>query len=113
LGTVARFFVAGVISGERYPWGITLVNLSGALLFGLLWGALEVNNLSKGWNVALLTGFLGAYTTFSTWVFEIVIAAQQGRLATSLLHLLVHVGFGVGLMWLGMSLGRRLELGLS
>lgn len=93
--------------------GITVVNLSGALLFGVLWGLFEVNGLSKGWYVFLLTGFLGAYTTFSTWMFEIVNAAQQGRLTTSLLHLMMHVVFGLGLVWFGIAVGRQVKLGLS
>lgn len=113
VGTVMRFLVASAISAERYPWGITVVNLSGALLFGLLWGTFEVNGLSKAWYVLALTGFMGAYTTFSTWVFEIVNSAQQGRWATSVLHLLVHVVFGLALVWLGLLLGRQLKWGLS
>lgn len=112
VGTVARFLIASAMPADRYPWGITVVNLSGALLFGLLWGMFEVNGMSKGWYVLLLTGFMGAYTTFSTWVFEVVHAAQSGRLTTSLAHLLVHVVFGLGLVWLGLLIGRHVKLGL-
>ncbi len=112
-GTLARYLIASAISAERYPWGITVVNLSGALLFGSFWGLFEANAVARAWYLLVLTGFMGAYTTFSTWVFEIVRAAEQGRFVTSVLHLLIHVVLGVALVWIGMWIGRSLKLGLS
>lgn len=112
-GTLARFLVASAISSERYPWAITVVNASGALLFGVLWGAFDANGISKAWYVLALTGFMGGYTTFSTWVFEVVRAAEQGRWAVSVSHVLVHLILGLALVWGGIVLGRHVKLGLS
>lgn len=111
LGTVARYLVGVALAGQRYPWATTFVNLSGAWLFGLLWGAFEVNAAWRGWYLLLLTGFMGAYTTFSTFVFEVANNAEQGRVGTSAAHVAVHLVCGVGLVWLGLVLGRGVRFG--
>jgi fluoride exporter len=69
LGAVARFLVDGLVSvssGGQFPFGTLAVNLSGALLLGLLLGI-----VLRG-DAYLLAGtaVLGSYTTFSTWIFE-------------------------------------------
>lgn len=111
LGALARFGVSLVLPSERFPWATTLVNLSGALLFGVLWGCFEVNAASRVWYMVALSGFLGAYTTFSTWVFEITSHAEQGRWSVSLVHLLGHVVVGIFALWVGLYLGRALKWG--
>jgi CrcB protein len=113
LGALARFGVSLVLPSERFPWATTFVNLTGALLFGLLWGCFEVNGASKVWYLVALSGFMGAYTTFSTWVFEITSHAEQGRWSVSLAHLLGHVVLGLVVIWCGLNLGRAIKLGAS
>lgn len=111
VGTVARYLVAVALAGQRYPWATTCVNLTGALLFGLFWGAFEANAAWRGWYVLVLTGFMGAYTTFSTFVFEVANNAEQGRVGTSVAHVIVHLVFGLGLVWLGLVVGRGVRFG--
>jgi len=70
LGTLARYGV-GVASvaafGSSYPYGTFLVNMAGSFLFGLLAGQ---PRLSAEWQIILLTGFVGGFTTFSAFAFE-------------------------------------------
>jgi CrcB protein len=70
LGTLARYAV-GIVSvavfGTSYPYGTFLVNMLGSFLFGLLAG---LPRLSVEWQIILLTGFLGGFTTFSAFAFE-------------------------------------------
>jgi CrcB protein len=69
LGAVARVLVAGAVSarfGGRFPLGTLVVNLSGALLAGLLVGI----SLSGDGYLLTATAVLGSYTTFSTWMLE-------------------------------------------
>src|SRR3954453_3826613 len=73
-GAVTRYLVDGFITDRAapgFPWGILIVNLSGAFGLGLLYAlAIERDVLSAGIRAPLLIGFLGAYTTFSTWMLD-------------------------------------------
>lgn len=73
-GAVARFWLGGYIArkaGSAFPWGTFVINITGALLLGLLAGV----GMGRGlipplWRTILGTGLMGAYTTFSTWSLE-------------------------------------------
>ena len=104
LGALGRFLLDRAVAarlGDRFPWGTLAVNLSGALALGLLVGA-EV-----GGDALRLagTGLLGAYTTFSTWMFESQRLAEDGQLRRALANLLVSLVLGVALAWAGRELG--------
>jgi CrcB protein len=107
LGAVLRFLVDGEtsrrISGSA-PYGTLVVNLSGALLLGLLSG------LALPTDVALLlgTGILGAYTTFSTWVFETHRLIEERQSAIALGNIVVSVLAGVAAAAVGLWIGGRL-----
>jgi CrcB protein len=104
LGAIGRFLLDGAVAaraGDRFPWGTLAVNLSGALALGLLVGA-EV-----GGDALRLVGIglLGAYTTFSTWMFESQRLAEDGELRRGLANLLVSVLLGVAVAWVGREIG--------
>ena len=80
-------------SGSLLPWGTLSANLIGGYLVGIGVGVFQqLPDLDPLWRLALVTGFLGALTTFSSFSAEVVGMMQQGRLAlaagTALLHLL-------------------------
>lgn len=82
LGACARFFLDATIkarTGGALPWGTISINLSGSFLLGLLTGLVAGNLLSPAWQVAIGTGLLGGFTTFSTSSFETVRLVQAGR----------------------------------
>ncbi len=74
LGTLARFGLGGLIqrwTSPTFPYGTVVINLTGCFLFGLIWAlALERYALSSQSRSILLIGFMGAFTTFSTYVAE-------------------------------------------
>lgn len=76
LGAIVRFFLSRLVSthtGETFPWGTLTVNVAGCLLFGLLWGMGEDREwFSDRVRLTLLIGFLGAFTTFSSFAYETV-----------------------------------------
>ncbi len=85
VGTLARFGVEGVVhrwAGSAFPWGTLAVNVSGSLLIGFLarlgTGAAA---FSPDVRAALLIGFCGAYTTFSSYSYETVSLLEQGAWA--------------------------------
>ena len=104
LGALGRFLLDGAVAarvGDRFPWGTLAVNLSGALALGILVGA-EIG----GDALRLVgTGLLGAYTTFSTWMFESQRLAEDGELRRGVANLLVSLVLGVAIAWAGRQIG--------
>ncbi len=74
LGTLARYSLAGTVQrflGSGFPWGTALVNILGSFLFGVIWSLAEGRlALTPQTRAIVLTGFMGAFTTFSTFMFE-------------------------------------------
>jgi fluoride exporter len=103
-GAVARFLLDGAVAaraGHGFPWGTLAVNLSGAFLLGLLTGA-----ALSGDGLRLLgTGLLGAYTTFSTWVFESHRQAEDGGGRGALANLALSLVLGLACAWAGRRAG--------
>ena len=95
LGALARWQLGLWLShsGALMPWGTLAANLIGAYLVGVCVGVFQQwPELDPLWRLTLVTGFLGALTTFSSFSAEVVAMLQQGRyalaLSTSGLHLL-------------------------
>lgn len=100
LGSVTRFMVDRAIArraGSSFPLGTLTVNLSGAVALGFLSG------LALRHEIALLAGtaFVGAYTTFSTWMFETQRLAEERQYRPAAANIVVSVAFGVAAAWLG------------
>jgi CrcB protein len=107
LGAMARFLLDGAVSsrlGRAFPFGTLAVNLTGAFALGALYGA------AVGGDVLRLAGvgFLGAYTTFSTWALEAHRLGEDGRTRLGLANLLISLALGLGCAWLGRELGAAL-----
>ena len=83
------------------PWGVLAVNLLGAFLLGLLVGARPVDTAL----VAIGTGFLGSFTTFSTWMVETDAIARSGRYADALLNVVGPLIAGLILAAAGFAAG--------
>jgi CrcB protein len=81
-GACARYLLDAVVqrrTAGRFPWGTCTVNVSGSFLLGLLNGLALYHALSTDARFVLGVGFCGAYTTFSTFAFEVISLAEVGR----------------------------------
>ncbi|PPQ18408.1 fluoride efflux transporter CrcB [Bradyrhizobium sp. AC87j1] len=115
LGGCARYFVSGVIArrlGETFPWGTMTINVTGAFLIGIF-GALATHPGSpfatpNPWLFAV-TGFLGCYTTVSSFSLQTLTLARNGEP----MHALGNVVFSVGLCLAAVSCGFLLADGLG
>lgn len=91
LGAVLRYvldsFISSRISGI-VPWGTFTSNISGSLLLGFLTGLLAITDIDSAWLLAMGTGLLGGYTTFSTASFDTLRLLRAGRTLASLVYAL-------------------------
>ena len=109
-GTLARFGInqtSARLFGE-HPWGTVIVNLSGCLLFGFLATFFVAEKLPAHYKVIILTGFLGGFTTFSAYAFEIADFLEKGRYAAAMWHFGLQNVVGVLAVFAGLMLGRTL-----
>lgn len=112
-GALARLVLGGWVAerrrGAAFPWGTYAVNILGSFLLGLVTGlVLGRGALSPAVRAALGTGFLGAFTTFSTWQVEMFRSYEKGERQMAWAYLLLSTGGGLLAAWLGIALGWRL-----
>lgn len=104
LGAVARFHVDAAIGGRLkgdFPYGTLAVNIGGAFALGVLVGADVV-----GETLFLVgTGFLGSFTTFSTWMFETERLAEDGESKVAGANVIVSIAAGLAAAGAGWGLG--------
>jgi CrcB protein len=106
-GSVLRFYVDGLVtaaSGRGFPYGTLAVNLSGAVVLGLLAG------LALGGDAALLAGTaaVGSYTTFSTWMLETQRLTEERQHRQAVANIVVSLVLGVAAAELGRLIGSHL-----
>jgi CrcB protein len=107
IGSVLRFLVDRTVAGRMartFPYGTLTVNITGAALLGFLGGLA----LSK--DAALLTGtaFVGAYTTFSTWMLETQRLSQERQMRSAFANIAVSVALGLAAALLGQWIAEQI-----
>lgn len=112
LGAVMRFLLANgiyAVLGKSFPHGTLFVNVLGSLLMGFL-TELMVHRLAIAveYRAAILVGFLGAFTTFSTFALETLYLFEQGNLLKALLNILLSTVLCLTACWVGLIWGRTL-----
>jgi CrcB protein len=111
-GTLCRFGLSGIVqrwAGEGFAWGTLVVNALGCFLFALVWTLAEPRLLISGQTrFILLTGFMGAFTTFSTFAFETGQLMRDSQWALAAVNLAGQNLLGISCLFLGMAAGRLL-----
>jgi CrcB protein len=109
-GTLARYWMSGAVYdllGRNFPWGTAAVNILGCLLFGAVWVLAEERFiLSSETRVVVLIGFMGAFTTFSSLIFESNQLMRDSQWLYAMLNMVGESILGFAGLWLGMALGR-------
>ena len=109
LGAASRYAVSLLTArlwGPQFPYGTMVVNLAGCFLIGLLFALADRSRLlTPDVRLLLITGYLGALTTFSTFSLETVNAGRAGLTLQSLTNILINNLGGLSLTWLGLRLG--------
>lgn len=111
LGALARYLVArwiGAVFTGRFPLATFAINISGSLLLGIL-GYVVAQRIApsgEAWRLALGVGFLGAYTTFSTFEYETHALLEDGLGLTALLNVVLSVAAGLVAVRAGIIVAR-------
>lgn len=110
LGAVSRFWVISALTAlapHRFPWGTLVVNVLGSLLIGALYVLItERLALNEQWRAVLVVGFLGAFTTFSTFSLDALLLAQEGLFSQAVLYVMGSVLLCLLSAWGGIALMR-------
>jgi fluoride exporter len=111
-GAVSRYAVDLLVTdrlGSFFPFGTMLINLSGSFALGLLFAlAMERGVLSPDIRPPLIIGFLGAYTTFSTWMLQSWGLIEQGAWISAGINVVGSVVLGLLAVVAGLALGRAI-----
>lgn len=112
LGTLARYGLSGWVQrlGDfSFPWGTMTVNLLGCLLFGLVWAWAEGRLVISGEvRAIILVGFMGGFTTFSSFAFETGMLLREGQWLWALGNVAAQNLVGLAALALGVLAGRAI-----
>ena len=110
-GAVLRWWVAqGVYGalGRGFPLGTLVVNVAGSLAMGIVYVVFfERYDITPEWRAALVVGFLGAFTTFSTFSMDTLLLVQNGEPAKAFMNVGLSVVLCLAGCWLGMAVARQ------
>ncbi len=108
VGSVCRFLCqkySSEVYPHAFPLGTFIVNISGCLLIGLLFGAMEKGSLlNPEWRLLLVTGFCGGFTTFSSFAAENIQLLKSGQVLLFALYTAGSVVLGILATWCGIAL---------
>ena len=112
-GSVCRYIVfetsAKLFKTPFIPYGTLLVNVAGCLLIGFFGGLIESKALfSPEIRALVLIGFLGGFTTYSTFGYELLLILRQGQTAAFIAHTGAHLIFGLFAVFCGFTLSKAM-----
>jgi fluoride exporter len=113
LGSIARYWVSISVTnrmGTRFPYGTLLINISACFVIGLCLSILNIRpEIHPSWRFLIPIGFIGAYSTFSTFEWETLTTAQSGAIFLSLVYVLASVLAGLIAVWCGAAIAKVLS----
>ena len=107
-GAVLRFYISETMPASSFPWATLSINLVGSLLLGVVASAALAQVLTESQALLLGVGFLGAFTTMSTFSVETITLIEQGEWRTASVYVVLSTLAGPLLAWVGWKGGHAL-----
>lgn len=109
LGSMARYWIGAAVGsrmGIRFPYGTMIVNISACLIIGFAVTYLGHRaNVDPAWRYFILIGFIGAYSTFSTFEWETLSTLRSGAFVLAAVYAVGSLVLGLAAAWAGSVLG--------
>lgn len=113
IGAVARYWLGGLVNSRwpaSFPLGTFVINITGSFIIGcFLTLASERMTMHPNWRLLIAVGFVGAYTTFSTFEYETLKLIEEGNILNAVGNVVLSVAVGFIAVWLGVTATRWLE----
>jgi CrcB protein len=110
LGSLARFWVGSTIAdrmGTKFPYGTFVINITACAIIGFSLAFLgRRTGLNPAWRFLIPVGFVGAYSTFSTFEWETFSSLQTGSMLIAGLYVVLSIVLGLVAVWCGVLLAR-------
>lgn len=107
LGALCRVGIYAAVGEQRWPWVTLGINVLGSLLLGVV-VTLTLNRIPAEYRIAITGGFLGAFTTFSTFAYEGAGLINEGRLLAAALYAIASIVLGVAAVFVGVFIAHRI-----
>ncbi len=110
IGAALRHMLSFTIANNNnssFPWGTFAVNIIGSFIIGVLWQFFNDYEIPAHIRAILITGGLGAFTTFSTYSLDTVILLQNGQVKMGLMNTAVNATLGIIAVWVGITAARH------
>lgn len=112
LGSIARYWVGSEVAsrlGTKFPYGTFVINMTACIILGFSLACLGKRaDLSPAWRFLIPTGFLGAYSTFSTYEWETLSTLQTGAFSLAAIYALGSLLLGILATWGGVILAEMI-----
>jgi fluoride exporter len=112
LGTLARYGMSGIVArrfGETFPTGTLVVNIIGCFLAGVLFYLFQERfMINPEIRIATMIGFLGGFTTFSSFGLQTFTLLKDGEVALAILNVVISNVLGILMVWAGYALAKLL-----
>ena len=105
-GAISRYGVSLIFPATKFHFGTLAVNLAGCLLIGIAFGFLEREAMAKPAQLLMVTGFLGGFTTFSTFGLDALKMIHSGAYASAAVYVGISAVVGIALVVVGFELAK-------
>jgi CrcB protein len=113
LGSLARFWVGSIVTnrmGTKFPYGTFLINITACVIIGFSLTYLGRRaELSPAWRFLVPVGFVGAYSTFSTFEWETFANLQLGAFMIAALYVVLSILLGLAGVWCGIAIAKAVS----